>query len=314
MDFKQFTRMNEIAPLKKDVYEDTLQPMYRSNRAQYPQYFEPSNGLPALYTNPRSYEPYQSMYFGSSIGVVNAVEDPSFIPVQDRRVDPNKIFSSDIQAAKTVTAEQTKMKNLFGKRLQESLTEKGKVGLTEEDVLAMQAYTAANNAIVSSINQQVNTKKVIAELRIKQQQQNNATASVANTNTDAGNKYGASTMDIGRSMMDSLFEAASRYPDAVNSPVNYNAPTIDPDSIDSEFLPSTSEQIEFESSGIRTAVVIRGGREETAEYVHIRDDNTIIDDGFVSTNLIDKIEPTQHIAFDKMGRSYPLIELPGDAL
>ena len=83
------------------------------------------------------------------------------------------------------------MKKIFEKRLQESLTEKRKVGLTEEDVLAMQALTAANNAIVSSINQQVNIKKTIADLRIKQQQQQN-TVATAQANGATGGKYGSS--------------------------------------------------------------------------------------------------------------------------
>jgi hypothetical protein len=313
MDFKQFQRINNLAPLKEDIHPETLQPMYRSSRAQMPQYFEPQNGLPAVYTNPRTFEPYASMYFGSSIGVVNAVEDPSFIPIVDRRVDPNKIFSADIQASKTATADLKKMQAIFGKRLQESLTEKGKVGLTEEDVLAMQAYTAANNAIVSSINQQVTTKKVIAELRIKQQQQQ-SNSNNSNTTVESGSRYNSSPMDIGRSMMDHMFETISRYPDASNNTVDYNAPTVDPDTITNDILPTAGENIEFESSGITTSVIVRGSRDETAEYVHTRDDGSIIDDGFVSPNRIAKIDRDQHLAYDDMERTYPLIELVDESL
>jgi hypothetical protein len=312
MDYKAFSKLSNLAPLKEDYSHETLQPVYRSNRAQLPQYFEPKNGLPSLYTNPRNYEPYASAYFGSSVEAVNALEDPSFIPVIDRRIDPNKIFSSDIQAAKTVTADQTKMKKIFEKRLQESLTEKGKVGLTEEDVLAMQALTAANNAIVSSINQQVNIKKTIADLRIKQQQQQNTVATAQATGATGG-KYGSSPMDIGRSMMDSVFASANKYSSAV--PVEYNAPTVDPNAIDDIVsFPEVSENIIYESNDIKTAVIVRGNRDETAEYVRVRSDDSIIDDAPKMTNSIKSVDRDKHIAIDSMGQEYPLIIQPDDVI
>jgi hypothetical protein len=307
MDYNAFERMSRLAPLKEDVSPETLRPVYRSSRAQLPQYFEPTNGLPSLYTNPRHYEPYSSMYFGSSVEAVNAVEDPSFIPVIDRRIDPNKIFSSDIQAAKTVTADQTKMKKLFEKRLQESLTEKGKVGLTEEDVLAMQALTAANNAIVSSINQQVSIKKTIADLRIKQQQQANNAVAASDTAGASGGKYGNSPMDIGRSMMDNVFAAANKY----NSPVQveYNAPTVDPSTID-DMLPSYGENIDYESNNISVAVIVHGNRDNDVEYAHVRNDGSIIDDGYTNNTQIVSIDREKHVAYDSMNKKYPLIEQP----
>ena len=305
MDYNTFVRISELAPLKEDVSPETLKPVYRSNRAQMPQYFEPTNGLPSLYTNPKYFEPYSSQYFGSSVAVVNAVEDPSFVPVIDRRIDPNKIFSSDIQAAKTVTADQTKMKKLFEKRLQESLTEKGKVGLTEEDVLAMQALTAANNAIVSSINQQVNIKKTIADLRIKQQNQIN-TVAAGDSAGATGGKYGSSPMDIGRTMMDSVFESANKY--RSSGMVDFNAPVVDPSTIDDIVdMPKAGDAIDFESRDIREGVLVRGNRDETAEYVHITSDGQIINDDLNKSNTIVTIDRDKKVAIDSMSREYPLI-------
>ena len=313
MDYEALSRLNAMAPLKEDCNPETLKPVYRSIRSQMPQYFEPKNGLPSIYTNPRYFEPYSSMYFGSSVEAVNAVEDPSFIPVNDRRIDPNKIFSSDIQAAKTVTADQTKMKKLFEKRLQESLTEKGKVGLTEEDVLAMQALTAANNAIVSSINQQVNIKKTIADLRIKQQQ-NATVAANAQTAGTTGGKYGSSPMDIGRSMMDSVFAAASKYATPIDTTavVDYNAPTVDPSAID-DILPSPGTNIEYESRDITPVVTVRGNRDETAEYAYTQGDK-ILDEAVERSASIVSIDREKHVAYDSMNQEYKLVELPDDNL
>lgn len=313
MDYEALSRLNAMAPLKEDCNPETLKPIYRSSRAQMPQYFEPKNGLPSIYTNPRYFEPYSSMYFGSSVEAVNAVEDPSFIPVNDRRIDPNKIFSSDIQAAKTVTADQTKMKKLFEKRLQESLTEKGKVGLTEEDVLAMQALTAANNAIVSSINQQVNIKKTIADLRIKQQQ-NATVAANAQTAGTTGGKYGSSPMDIGRSMMDSVFAAASKYATPIDTTtvVDYNAPSVDPSAID-DMLPSPGTNIEYESRDITPVVTVRGNRDETAEYAYTQGDK-ILDEAVERSASIVSIDREKHVAYDSMNQEYKLVELPDDNL
>lgn len=314
MDYEALSRLNAMAPLKEDCNPDTLQPVYRSSRAQMPQYFEPKNGLPSLYTNPRYFEPYSSMYFGSSVEAVNAVEDPSFIPVIDRRIDPNKIFSSDIQAAKTVTADQTKMKKLFEKRLQESLSEKGKVGLTEEDVLAMQALTAANNAIVSSINQQVNIKKTIADLRIKQQQQQSAAATAGQAAGSTGGKYGSSPMDIGRSMMDNVFAAANKYavPENTTTVVDYNAPTVDPSVID-DILPTPGSNIEYESRDITPVVTVRGNRDETAEYAYTQGDK-ILDEAVERDASIVSIDREKHVAYDSMNQEYKLVELPDDNL
>ena len=312
MDYEALSKLNATAPLKEDYNPDTLRPMYRSSRAQMPQYFEPKNGLPSIYTNPRYFEPYSSMYFGSSVEAVNAVEDPSFIPVFDRRLDPNKIFSADIQAAKTVTADQTKMKKLFEKRLQESLSEKGKVGLTEEDVLAMQALTAANNAIVSSINQQVNIKKTIADLRIKQQQNTNAGANAQAAAGATGGKYGSSPMDIGRSMMDSVFASASKYSTPSNSTVDYNAPSVDPTTID-EMLPSVGDNIEFESRDIKPVVTVRGNRDETAEYAYMQGDK-LLDEAVNRSVSIAVIDREKHVARDAMNQEYKLVELPEDNL
>ena len=304
MDYNVFSRMNELAPLKEDVNPTDLKPMYRSSRAQQPQYFEPRNGLPSLYSNPRYYEPYASQYFGSSIEVVNAVENPSFVPIVDRRIDPNKIFSSDIAATKTVTADQTKIKKLFEKRLMESLNEKGKVGLTEDDVLAMQALTAANNSIVSSINQQVSIKKTIADLRIKQQNQNNQ---AVQQDTSTSGRYGNSPMDIGRSMMDSVFESANKYASA--APVNYNAPTVDPSTIDS-YLPTVNPNIDLESRDIKTKVRVYGNRDETAEYINVYNDGTLADEQPSIDIHIDKVDRDAGKAYDSMNQEYDLEIIP----
>ena len=167
-----FKQIEQQHPLPETFDPNTFRPVYNGRELNTNSYYPPDETPAPMYFNYNKFaEPPVSAYFGSSVNAVELLEDPSLVPVIDRRVDPNKIFNSDVQSFKTLAADQFRMTKLFEKKLTESLTEKGKIGLTEDDITAMQALTSARAAIASINREQVAVKKTIAELKIKQQQQ-----------------------------------------------------------------------------------------------------------------------------------------------
>lgn len=150
------------------------------------------------------------------------------------KLDPNRIFNSDIAALNTQATDQIRINKIFENRLRESLTEKGKFGLTETDIMAMQALTSAKSAVVNIAKEKVAIKKSIADLRLKQlQQQNNGSSNVL---TGPGGRSTQSATDIGRSIMDEIFNDPNgqRVPESA-----FNYDTISPDQA-ADLLDNTS--------------------------------------------------------------------------
>ena len=113
-----------------------------------------------------------------------------------------------------LAADQAKTLKMFERRFNESITEKGKYGLTEEDIEAMAAITSARAAIVSITKERSAIKKNMAELKIKQAANSGA---VAASNASQVGKPGDNT-DFGLLMLDNIFKT----PDA---PVPGSIPT-----------------------------------------------------------------------------------------
>lgn len=311
--YNAFSQLENEYPLPDRVDPVTYRPTFDGVDPQTGMYTAPVSVQHAQYYNSERYcEPFVSSFFGSSVPMVEAFEDPSWVPVNDRRLDPNKIFTPDIQALKTLAADEIKIVRLFEKRLIESLSEKGKFGLTEDDVNAMQALTSARSAVANINKEQVNVKKVIADIRLKQQM-NNKEANQAGGPSGPTNSF-EYNQDIGRNMMDNLFATAvsNSYVDTTGTTYEGATP-VDPDSeMLNAILPNTSESLKAEVME-GAAVVVVGVDDRTAHFEgRIQDDNkqyTIhVDDYPLPTTNIKTIDRQAHKAYDDLGQEYPLRE------
>lgn len=301
--YSAFAQLEKQYPLEQRIDPETYRPTMDGVDPASGMYTAPAAVQRAQYYNTERYmEPFVSTFFGSSVPVVEALEAPGLVPVIDRRIDPNKIFNSDIQALKTLAADQIRMKKLFEKKLQESLTEKGKIGLTEDDINAMQALTSAGSAIASINTAQVNIKKTIADIRLKQQMN-------AKENNGPGNDGGRNSYDyndVGRNMLDDLFKSA------VNVNVDYTsdyseAETANPEMLDS-ILPKPGDNIAVENMDA-TVYVVANEDKSTAHFEAYASDNTKVSDYPLPTAAIKEIDKDAKIARDSLGREYPFREV-----
>jgi hypothetical protein len=192
----QYPGMNTPTPYEPTFYD---QPPVTS----WEDAFTGFKTRPVLYNMDGWISPYASNNWGGTSNILQYIDDQSRLPTVEQKIDPNKIFSSELNGLRALAADQQKVVKMFERKLMENLTEKGKIGLTEEDIEAMSALTAARSAITSISKEQVAIKKNIADIRIKQAQNNGPVAGGQNGPVDKP----FASMDIGRSILDSIFDA-----------------------------------------------------------------------------------------------------------
>ena len=243
----------------------------------------------------------------------NLEELVQFQPVN--KVDPNKIYNSDIAALRALGADQLKIVKLFETKLRESLTERGKIGLTEEDIEAMQALTAARGNVVSIQNAQVSIKKNIADHKIKQYQLEQTDNKTAAKQNDAVGGRPGSAFDVGRSILDNIFST----PTAPTTPiemqqsipttaVEYNLTNADSASkVIDDLIPTVGESVKFESEKPKTYVVV-GETDDDYEFVTYNDEGNIIPDYPNPDTTITSIDRNAKKAYDNLLGSYDIIE------
>jgi hypothetical protein len=267
---------------------------------------------PQLYPNIGTLicSPYPEDNWGNVSGIMASFEEELRFPQKDDKIDPNRIYTSDIAALRSLAADQIRVKKLFEKRLTESLKDKDKYGLNENDIMAMQALTAANNAVTAINKEQIQIKKNIADIRLKQQQQRNAVGNGGNASTggDTGSGYTNSSM-IGRQMMDSIFESVGTT--VSSGPVNIeydNARSMDIDqaaSILDNLIPANPSSTAYENLNPTTYVVV----DQTGSplgYETYDDRVNIIEDYDNPTTSIKEVDPTSMTAVDDCERQYPV--------
>lgn len=225
-------------------------------------------------------------------------------PIQEK-VEPNKIFTSDIAALKTLAADQAKLIKVFERKVLESLNDKGKFGVNEDDIEALQALTAARNGLTSIQKEQIAIKKNIAELRIKQQQ--------AGSNGGAGQQASgpvASAYTVGRSIMDNIFDAPISQGQQPEVPVNANYPTVDLDQaadvlnsiVDTGSVVSSTA---YESAEPTTYVVV-GDSDSDTDFVTLSANGEIMPDYPKPTTTIKSIDRESKTAIDELLVEYKL--------
>lgn len=309
--YAAFAKLEQDHPLDQRIDPNTYQPVMDGIDPASGVRTAPMSVQTAQYYNTDRYmEPYVSQFFGSSIAAVEAFEEPGLVPVIDRRIDPNKIFNADIQAMKTLAADQVRIVKLFEKKLQESLSEKGKFGLTEDDINAMQALTSARAAVANINKEQVNIKKTIADIRIKQQQNRDANQAAGNNGVPGRNPYDSN--DIGRSMLDDLFNSAVSVYEPTTQQSDYSdAVDVDPSKLDA-ILPKVGDNIEAEVKDGKVWVEVTGPDNSTAKFAGYSLDGSVEKPDYPLPGpevKITDIDRDAHQATDNLGRTYEIKEI-----
>lgn len=242
--------------------------------------------------------PYASSHWESGAPMLRTMNDESMLPHISDRVDPNKIFNSDINALRALAADQAKILKVFEKKTLESLTDKNKFGVTEEDIESMQAITAARNSIVSINEKQINIKKHIAELKIKQQ---NATG-VNGYGNSVGDNKSSQTM-FGTEVLDSLFAANARPMESL-PPTEYQTANVDDASSLLDSLVGPSQNILNEKNGLETYVVV-GDTTNDLTFAQFDANGKMVDNPIgLPTAKIESIDLQADDAIDEFGRHY----------
>ena len=309
--FDVFSQMNDIKPFESVGEEMSGQYLpgtwadVANSSGEWLDHYMAMATRPRFNPNYDGYiSPFANMHWGASSDVMQTLAAGANLgPIQEK-LDPNRIFTSDIAAFKTLAADQLKVVRIFERRLVESLTEKGKVGLNEDDIEAMQALTSARSAIASINKEQVAIKKNIAELKIKQQQ--------AGTTPGAPVTGGRSmnAFDIGHGMIDNIFKSAI----GTTSPpvVDTNYPSADSaqaaavlDSIvGGDQVASTTQ---FESENPTTYVVLAPGDSiENARFATYNSSGDVLVDYPNPTAKIVSIDTEGKTANDELMVQYPI--------
>ena len=299
--YSVFGQLEKQYPIEDRIDPVTYHPVYDGISPTTGEYAPPSPADNAQYFNYGKYiEPHASTYFGSSVAAVEALEDPSWVPLNDRRIDPNKIFTPDIQALKTLAANQMKIKLVFEKKLLESLQEKGKYGLTEDDINAMNAVTSAGSAIAGINKAQVDIKAKIADIRLKQQQA--AKAQEGGPQQPNGG-YSGNVADAGRYVLDHIFDAAVPNEPIVNVPDAEVVTSPAEAAALEDLLPSVGDNIEVENMDAKVYVVV-GAEDSSAHFEAYDKDGNVVPDYPLPNAKIESIDRDGETAKDALMREY----------
>jgi len=222
--FEGLSGLDDAIQKSIDTQETYQTAMLYPDPAQYADAFSAYKSEPVLYSNMGTMicSPYPEDNWGNVSSIVSMLDEELKLPTKNDNIDPNKIYTQDIAALRTLAADQVRVTKLFEKKLTESLKEKDKFGLNENDIMAMQALTAARSAVTAINKEQIQIKKNIADIKIKQQQNNNRVMSNAQgvQSNDSPSGYTNSSM-IGRQIMDDIFNMEGSYVPIDSS--NYHA-------------------------------------------------------------------------------------------
>ena len=298
--FDAFKQMDQVSPFVEGSWDpSTHQPQYQDS-SKIQEYYSMYKLAQPSYALEGYISPYPTNNWDTSSGILQYVEDNTRLPALDQRIDPNRIFNSDIAALRSLAADQNKIVKMFEKRLTESLTDKGKFGLNEEDIEAMQAVTAGRNAIVGITKEQINIKKNIADIRLKQQMQQQTTGNV-------GGGSGVSAVSMSKEFMDSVFNLPARSVDMGT----VNDDTVDTESLDQAaqlidtLIPEVSDSVKYESMSPRTMVVV-GESDDDVSFETYDSNGNVIEGYNNPTTHIKTIDRESRKAIDDLDVRYDI--------
>lgn len=269
--------------------------------------YDATRSMPRYYHVDEYLSPYPCGHWESGSPILNHLDDMSRLPALNDKVDPNKIFNSDITALRTLAADQARVLKVFEKRFLESMNDKNKYGLTEEDIMALQALTAARNAITAIDKEQVNIRKNIADLKIKQQTAGTRAVSSAGTGGESIDKNSMSSTDVGRSILDSIFETHGTVINT-SAPTEYTSTSVDNAAALLDDIVSGPVSSEYESMGAKTYVVV-GDNSNDASFATFDSNGSEIKDYPNVNAKITRVDLEAGIAEDEYLRTYPIKRL-----
>ena len=299
--FEAFQQMDQYNPFTEGSWDPTTHEPQYQDTSKMQEYYSMYKLQQPSYAIEGYISPYPTNNWDTSSGILNYVDDSSRLPSLDQKIDPNRIFNSDIAALRALASDQNKIVKMFEKRLTESLTDKGKFGVNEDDINAMQAVTAGRNAIVGITKEQINIKKNIADIKLKQQQQAGMTGQVGSLGGSS-----VSGIDMGKSFMDRIFDMPARQP---ATDIQYSAPSVSLDQasqVIDDLIPSTvNATVSYESSSPTTYVVV-GDKDEDAEFVTYDSSGNVIPDYPNPSSNIESIDRENRRATDDLLQQYPV--------
>lgn len=250
--------------------------------------------------------PYASAHWGSPSEFMQTLSDGFQLGPLQEKVDPNKIFNSDIAALRTLAADQAKIVKLFERKMLEGLNDRGKFGVNEDDIAAMQALTSARAAITAINKEQVAIKKNIAELKIKQQQNG---AGNGGSGAAQSPSHSISNYEVGRSIMDQIFDVPMSAPAPAEAETQ-NYPTMDLDQASSvlENLVNVADvpgSVHYESDNPTTYVIV-GDSDSDVEFATYSASGELLPDYPNPTTKIQSIDRESGKAVDELLIQYPI--------
>lgn len=303
----QQQQQQESSNIGYDPFTQPPEPQYQDQPSMsWEEAFSNFKTHPVLYNMDGFISPYSSNNWGGTSKILQYIDDQSRLPAVENKVDPNKIFTAEINGLRALEADQQKVLKLFEKKFYESLSEKGKFGLTEEDIEAMSAITSGRTAIANINKERVNIKKNIADIRIKQNQMSNNPAA-ANANGDGGRLPG-SVMDIGRSMLDQIFDTPSMTPNMPSSNIDYSPlNSSDAGRVLDNLVPNVNSNLQFESKEPKTYVVV-GDTDQDISFETYDAEGNLMADYPAPDVTITNIDRDANKAVDEFLVEYPLKE------
>lgn len=303
---EMFQALENIQPNQEEISSNAYDPSYTPlPPSNWQEEFSGIKTNPVLYNMDGYISPYASNNWGGTSTILRTIADESRLPAVSDRVDPNRIFTSDISALRTQAADQMKITKMFEKRLMESLADRGKVGLNENDIMAMQALTSARASVTAIQKEQIAIKKNIADLRIKQQQQSGGSGTGPTSDGRAPSAIG-----MGRYMLDDIFNSQATsmpFDNSVNdgayqTMTSDDVATVLDDIVDA----SANKHIQYEASSPKTYVVV-GETDKENTFVTYDKNGNLLESYPNPESKIVSIDRNANSAMDDLHKSYEIL-------
>lgn len=305
--FDSLNALDEFLPTEETVSEANTLASYNEPQEIVASADLIRNTPPQYYPNAGVFSPYTGCNWYSNAPIINELGDNGRLPALQPKLDPNRIFSPDISALRSLAADQIKAIKIFEKKFFEQMTEKGKFGCTEDDIAAMEALNSARSVVTGIYREQANIKKSIADIRIKQAQ-NEARANGAGSNMN-GNESAvpSSAMDVGRSIMDSMiFDMGNTTPVTV-VPGEYKAmDEASASNVVDDILGAAADvRVQYENDKPQTYVLV-GDSDSDTEFATFDKDGNLMSDYPPPESSITTVDRSAKTATDDLLNSYPI--------
>ena len=121
----QQQQQQETGNIGYDPFTQPPEPQYQDQPSMsWEEAFSNFKTHPVLYNMDGFISPYSSNNWGGGSKILQYIDDQSRLPALENKVDPNKIFTAEINGLRALEADQQKTLKLFEKKFYEALSEK----------------------------------------------------------------------------------------------------------------------------------------------------------------------------------------------